>query len=299
MEISEFLNQGWRDHSTAPEQVAGRLSDGISLLTGPGQASRLAALAAHVYGEHLGRWYDGMAYLARLSARPTTDATDQRAIARCRAALQYCAGQHDSFKQSVQAAVPPHETSATTQVQILTQAAAALVGQSRIADASRTLDAALALAASPALPAARALAVTGNNLSWELEEKTSRSQDEDEMMVRAAKISRKYWGIAGGWLEMGRAEHRISRSLSASGQGGLALFHAEACLQICEDNSADAMERFFAHEARARANHALQDTTAAAEARQQAATLLSTLDEDTRGCCAEILSQVDGLLSSD
>lgn len=59
-------------------------------------------------------------------------------------------------------------------------------------------------------PAFRALAVTGNNLACTLEEKNHRSLQETELMILASRTARKYWELAGGWLEISRAEYRLA-----------------------------------------------------------------------------------------
>ncbi len=299
MDISEFLNQNWREHADQAEIVAARLSDGLALLSGPGQASRLAGLAVHVLGEHLGRWGDGLAFLERLVVMPVAGSrSDQQVIHRSQAALHYCASRRDSFEDSLRRASVSGIAEDDDRVRALAVAAAALVGQGRIDEAQSAFDAALSHAASPTAPVARALAITGNNLSWDLEERISRTEGEAAMMIRAAWIALKYWKIAGGWLEEGRAEHRLSRSLSADSRGPAALTHAVACLRICAENDADVMERFFAYEAISRAHSASGSAAEAEAARDTAADLLDDISPKLRDHCMTSLAALDAAIGN-
>ncbi|MFT5686266.1 MAG: hypothetical protein ACI8RZ_007222 [Myxococcota bacterium] len=299
MDISDFLNRGWREHAEQAEGVAARLTDGMPLLSGPGQATRLAGLAVHVLGEHLGRWDDGLRFFATLATLPVAgDIADQRAIHRSRATLQYCAGRRDAFEDSLRRASASGVAEDADRVRVLAIAAAALVGQDRLEEAQAAFDAALSHATAPTIPVARTLAITGNNLSWDLEEKADRTEAEAAMMIRAARIARKHWPIAGGWLEEGRAEHRLSRSLSADGRGDAALIHAKACLQICVENSADIMEQFFAYEAISRAHAAAGYAADAENARDTAADLLDQIAPDLRDHCMTSLAALDATIGN-
>ncbi len=299
MDISEFLNRNWHEHAEQTAVVAARLPDGLALLSGSGQATRLAELAVHVLGEHLGRWDDGLAFLERMVVMPSAgDRTDQQAIRRCQATLHYCAGRRDAFEDLLRRASISGVAEDDDRVRVLAVAAAALVGQDRITDAQATFDAALSHAVSPAASVSRTLAVIGNNLSWDLEAYISRSPEEAAMMIRAAWIGLKYSTLAGGWLEEGRAEHRLSRSLSADGRGPAALTHAVACLRICAQNHADDMEHFFAYEAISRAHSAAGSAAEAETARDTAADLLDALVPALRERCMPVLAALDATIGN-
>ena len=101
-------------------------------------------------------------------------------------------------------------------------------------------------------PAARTLAITGNNLAADLEEKSDRSDGETKLMLKAAEIGRRYWEVSGTWVEVERAEYRLAISHLKAGDPKQALVHADNCLQICRDRQSSLFEQFFAHEARTR-----------------------------------------------
>lgn len=297
MEIKDFLNQAWRDHATQSEAVAQRLSTGLALITGEGQAAQLAALGVHVLGEHLGRWQDARAFLTELSSRSEA-ALDKRAIARSRASIEYCCESAEAFENALAAAQDESLPKDSPRIRALAVAASACAAQGKTALAMRAFDEALAAAAykpDAKDPAAQSLAMTGNNLACELEERSTRSPQETELMLRAATIAREYWAIAGGWLETERAEYRLARSHVAAGLGAQALEHARACLTICEQNKAEAFELFFAWEATIWAAVAAKDGEAAKNARSQAEALISVLDPQDQSYARSCLEKAPRL----
>lgn len=71
MDFDSFLNQAWDEHATDAAGVAQRLAaSGPSLVTDEAQIAPLGNLVHHVYGEHLGRWAEGLALLHRLAKHP-------------------------------------------------------------------------------------------------------------------------------------------------------------------------------------------------------------------------------------
>src|SRR5215471_12641887 len=167
MNFDSFLSQAWNDHQTDALAVAGRLWDGAGLIQEGDQISALANLATHVFGEHLGRWEDGVAFLGKLRTlsafAPATPADS--AIARSVAVLEVGQG-HDQNALRF---------GTSDQIRIFAAAASALSGQGESKRAQQLFQRALEMAGRPPLekndPANRALAVTGNNLACALEEK--------------------------------------------------------------------------------------------------------------------------------
>jgi hypothetical protein len=68
--LDTFVDQAWSDHANEPAAVAARLTDGLLLVEGDEHVSRLAMLAHHVLGEHLGQWGEAM---AQAWCRPTIE----------------------------------------------------------------------------------------------------------------------------------------------------------------------------------------------------------------------------------
>ena len=71
MDFDRFVSQAWDDHADDSPAVAARLQDqALALVTESAQVPRLAHLAHHVLGEHLGRWDDGLRFLRQLDSLP-------------------------------------------------------------------------------------------------------------------------------------------------------------------------------------------------------------------------------------
>ena len=304
MTLDEFVSRGWMDHATDAEGVMARLDQGVALLTAAQQLPALAGLITHVAGEHLGRWDDGIALLETLTEIPAFDPStpEGKAVIRSQAILHRCAGNHAAEERCLAASKTGGTTpEASDRIRVLAVAASALVGQKRLAEAARDFDAAVALASyGPEAkdPAARALAVTGNNLAVELENRATLSREEQDLMLRAARAGRDFWAIAGSWKEVERAEYRLAMSHIKAGKLEPALAHARRCLTLVEENGTDPGEAFFAHEAIARAHLSAEQTRAAREERATMAELLPQVaDESFRGYCAGELAKLDEVLA--
>lgn len=290
MDIDAFIAQAWNDHADDPTGVARRLgTQGLALLSQEAQIVPLANLGHHVWGEHLGRWSDGLELLRQLAALPLCSPGGPAAqgLQRFTASLQLCAGQADER---------PH-LSASDRIRVGALAAACLAPH----DTPRALalfEQSLAEADAAALPDSdpytRALAVTGNNLACTLEEKDGRSADERRLMILAAQTGRRYWALAGGWLETERAEYRLAMTWLQAGDAAQARDHARRCLEIVEaqPGGAPALERFFGNEALALAERALGHPLEEAQAVAQAESAFAALDGSERGWCQASLDKL-------
>jgi len=302
--LNDFVAKGWDDHATDAAGVFDRFASGVALVTEPKHVPPFAGLVVHVAGEHLGRWNEGLDLLRRLERPPLlAESPEGRALARSKAVLELCAGDRQAAQRSATAARSgASQPFASDLARILAIASAALAGQKRVAEASEAFEEALALAAygpTAGDPTARALAITANNLASAYEERQDRSPAEDALMKRAALVARDWWGLAGTWVEAGRAEYRCSFSHRAGGDNAAALEHARRCLRIVEANGSDPYEALFAHEALAYAHHALGDGLAAARERSAMASLVpSVADADGRAFCEGQLGVLDQALST-
>ena len=297
MSFDEFVSKGWADHADDAAGVMERLPQGLELAAKEAHVGALSGLIVHVAGEHLGRFGDGDALLAQLLDRQLCGAGTpaERAAWRGRAILARCAGDADAEGRHAARALAglSPEQAASGRIRILATAASALLGQRRTADAARDFRQALELAAygpSKEDPAATALAMMGNNLACELEVRQHREPEESTLMLEAAAAGREYWEIAGDWMNVERAEYRLSAAHLAAGNGAKALEHAHACVRICRDNEAPPFELFFAHERLALACHAQGDTAAATAARNEARGYAEAIDDpgDKEYCLGEL-----------
>jgi hypothetical protein len=288
MDFDGFLNQAWSDHADDAAAVAGRLAEqGPGLLSDEAQIAPLANLVHHVYGEHLGRWDDGRALLQQLAAHPACSAGGPAAaaLARFQASLDLCAGGTDGRGAM----------SASDRIRV-TALAAANLAERDTARASRWLGEALAEADHAGLdkadPANRALAISANNLACTLEEKAHRTPAERALMITAAQAARRFWALAGGWLEPDRAEYRLAMTWLQAGDPALARHHAQQCLAIVQDHGSVPLERFFGSEALALAEAADGNAAGRAAAVAQAREAFAALDEGDRGWCQATLDKL-------
>jgi len=218
-----FLEQAWADHADRPAEVAQRLDQGYALIETPAQIAPLARILAHVDGEHLARWADGVARLERLRAHAQWHDDGEGAVVVRRLVAALTLGGGDE---------PASPMSAADRAQAHAVAASALAAQGRRGDAIRHFRTALS-AAAPGIadgdPAVRALAVTSNNLAATLEELPSRDAEETASMLDAARAAREYWARAGGWLEIERAEYMLAKChLAASYASATARRHSSS-----------------------------------------------------------------------
>jgi hypothetical protein len=279
MDIQAAVRALWDRHAADPAGVAQALQ---ALATAPPAAAAdigaLLRLGHHVLGEHLGHWDQGIALVRRLAASAAADAQTQAAAARFVASLSLAAGRPG----------PRDALDAGDAITATALAAAGLVPHDT-ARAAALLKDAVARHGAAGLPddapCVRALAVTGNNLACELEERPTRSDAERSLMLMAAQTSRRFWALAGGWLEVERAEYRLAMSHLKAGDAAQARVHAEACLAIVEAHGNVPLEQFFGLEARCLAARAAGEADAAAAALSALRQVFAHLPaDDQRGC---------------
>lgn len=107
----------------------------------------------------------------------------------------------------------------------------------------------------------RKLAAELFNFTWDLIEKTDRTEAENDLMIHAAHTSRFHWGMVGTPLHWARGEWQISRVYAIVGRAEPALHHAQKSLELCVENKLGDFDLGFAYEALARA-HAVQGNAA-------------------------------------
>jgi tetratricopeptide (TPR) repeat protein len=287
MTFNEFLKQAWDEHAAQPEQVARRLSDATSLIEKNEQIPSLAQLITHVLGEHLGLWDKGVQLLEQLKLIPAFDSASEsgKALTRFIASLELAGGQRQSIE----------DLSLSDQIRVLAVAASALSEQMKTEKAQELLREALEkgqLGIEKTDPANRALAVAGNNLACALEQKAERTQSEMDLMILAAQVGRKYWEIAGSWLEVERAEYRLSQTYLKANNFAKALEHAQTCLEVAQENNAPALELFFGYEALAQVEKVRNNPLGFAKAVELAKEHFEKLSPDDRLWCGESFNQL-------
>lgn len=97
------------------------------------------------------------------------------------------------------------------------------------------------------------------NKTWELLDKSDRTPEDDNEMIHTVHASRYHWGVLvanemGTALNLQRGEWQIARVYTVLERKEPALYHADICLKITQDNSIGDFDLAFAHEALARAS---------------------------------------------
>ena len=282
MDLTTFLSDAWNAHGDGADTVAQQLADKPPEVQSPAEVPAFAALLAHVYGEHLGRWHDALVLLGRLRGVAAEDAVALAAVLRAERTLRWASGDAQALDDLLSG----------ERAAVLAGAAAMQLGRGELNAAAASLDAALAVAAEglpDGSPALRALAVAGNNIAAELQARPQRTEAETHLMLRAAETGLAYWTRAGGWLQVERAEHRLSTCRLAAGDGAAALDSARRCLAVCLANDAPAFERFFAHAMLAQAHRAVGDEACFAESREAALACHAQLAPDEQAWCVDEL----------
>jgi tetratricopeptide (TPR) repeat protein len=280
MTLDAFLKAAWNDHADHAQAVADRLAASMHLVQAPADVRAYAGLLAHVYGEHLGQWRQGIALLGRLRHAPGFDGSQdaEAPVGRWTATLRFVAREPDVLQP----------LSVEDRTVVLANAAAMFAGRGDLRSAIDAYDHALRLAHGglpPGSPAFRSLAVGGNNLAAALEAQPDLGPAEVEGMVAAAEGALTSWRLAGTWLEEERAEYRLTRSLLKAGRAHAAIASARRCIEVCIRNEAPAFERFFGHAVLALALRAAGDQEAFAAERGRALAQLALVSADEKAWC--------------
>ncbi len=118
-------------------------------------------------------------------------------------------------------------------------------------------------------------AVKSNGRVWQLLEKTTRTQQEDDELLYAVYASSYHWQNIGTGVNQQRAEYLIAKAYLALDVCQRAIHHAQRCMALTEAHR-DQMQDFdlaYAHECLARALAAVDRREEAVQHYQQARAL--------------------------
>jgi tetratricopeptide (TPR) repeat protein len=303
MSFADELSAAWSDHGTDADGVAVRLTSLLDQAYDAPQLVQLAGLVAHVNGEHLGRWIEGMRFLDRIAGSPMLEGRDaeQRTVQRTKAVLVWGGGDEEAARdlviQNADTAFPLESST----IRLLAGVSAALAGQGRIDEATQAFEGALSLAdlgLRQGDPAARSLAVTGNNLACELEERAERTDAETELMKQAARAARNWWEVAGTWTNVMYAEARLAFTHLEAGEPVVALVYAQQAVAMVENNGGNAETWLTPLLALARAHLAGRNLVAAAEATADLRAKLEQAPEQVRSWYVAGLAELEEALDA-
>jgi hypothetical protein len=111
----------------------------------------------------------------------------------------------------------------------------------------------------------RKLGVELFNYTWTLPEQEDRTQRETDRMIDAAHASRFFWEEIGEPVHHVRGEWQISRAYATAGRAEPALYHAQRCLELCQEHGIGGFDLAYAFEALARAHAVGGDAGTAAD----------------------------------
>jgi len=228
MDFNEYINNAWVRHATDALGVAGTFGDGLKLVQNEENLEQLGRIATHIYGEHLGKWNEGISFLNILSQNAYF--SQNSAVSK---SFSIFSG---SLSLSANSYFDLTSYSVSDQIRILSMSASALSEQGESDMAKNYFLKALEFGRSGLAkddPANRSLAITGNNLACVLEERQGRSEKETSLMILAAQVAREFWELIGTWKEVGRAEYRLSQSFLQASKIEESCTHAQNCIDIC------------------------------------------------------------------
>lgn len=290
IDLPTWLAQAQDRHPETPREVAAGLLARAATLPDDEFGAQAVHLAEHVMLGHLA---DAASLQRLLDALPPRAAL-QPARDRAAWALAMVAGQ-----------APASVLPASARWRALLNGVLMLAATGRWAEAAAALRQPEAQALTHERADARkAYAATANNVALELREawlRRPRVGDPAEgahddaahaaLMLEAATLSRRAWAAAGTWLHVERAEYQLALCHAIVGQGPQGVLHAQACLAICDAEGADAVERFFAHEALVRAHRAAGDTATAEDSLGRMQALLAEIDDpEMHAWCTQTLA---------
>lgn len=283
MTFEEYLNDAWSRHGSESSELLAQFKNQFSLINSTDEINQMGHLIAHVSGEHMGEWGKGIQLLNDLREHPK--AVDKSGINRFIAALAL--GDDKNF--SVE------EFSDSDKVRIYAMTASALAAQNDLARAGLYLEKAEKLCHSSLDkkdPAHRNLAIAGNNLASALEEKPKLSHDEIKLMIHAAFVGRKFWEIAGTWLEIERAEYRLAKSFLKADILDKAYDHAERCLEIISYHGNEPLEVFFGMEVLGQVEAARKNALGREEAVRVMKDAFNMISPEDQKWCKETLDKM-------
>ena len=281
MSFNNYINQAWDLHQKSPEDVVGGLNDALKLAQTASDITSLAHIATHVFAEHLGQYQKGLSFVLALKEQNLNDDSSKAALKRFESVLKIC--EDANFDLS--------DLSNSDRCRVLALAASAQTGTKNISQAALFFEQAEVVASQldKTDAAVRSMAITGNNLACALEEKSILTEGEKKLMIKAAQAGLSNWKIAGTWLEIERAEYRLSQSYFRIRDLISSIKHANQCLTICEENKAEALEFFFAYEALVKIELEIGQPLRSLEKMKHYFSLLS---EGDKQWCEPILNQI-------
>ncbi len=286
MKFNEYLQTSWSQHTLDSKKIAAEFKENFKLMETEDDVMSMARLIVHVCGEHLGDWEHGITLLKKLKNNATIK--DKNEMNRNVAILNlgnFPDTKLDNFNFSDQSI-------------IYAQTASALANLGGIKNADKFYRLACQLAEESLNKedgAIKTLAMSGNNIAANLENKKHRNEKENELMLFSAKKARVFWEMCGTWLEIERAEYRLSKTQLQLENFEQALIHADNCLNIIIENKAAPLEAFFAYELKCLIFHAQKNKDAFTRSLDLMKLEYDSLTNDELEWCRDVMNITQNL----
>jgi len=235
--LEQLLEDGWAYHDTQSARLAAELEAAVAEATSMTLAP-FVQLATHTIGEHLGDWRRALAVGRQVLAGRTPGPQDVSAWMRVAMAANLAGELMVATDLELRALAVAEDPLAQLVLGRLAMVQA-LASSGRIDEATQLYSAASSLAQRVGRSALvdRAIAVSGNNLAWSLQELAARSAEADGVMRLAAEASLAAWRRCGDWISEEQALHLNACVALALGDQERALSLADNGLQVIQDHS--------------------------------------------------------------
>jgi hypothetical protein len=259
--LEALLNNGWRFHEKESGRFARQLEAAAGKAIAPERLTSFLHLALHAIGEHLGDWPRALALGKQALSGQTPVAETARAWGRLYVAAVLAGESLAAVELELSYLKAAGQDFGAALLDMRFMLAEALVGSKRAGEGGRVYRGALDLVDQirPSAIVDRTIAVTSNNLGWELYEASSRTSDEDALMRLSAETSLKFWLKCGDWINAERGRYLNAVVANATDDPGSGLMHADAALAIIAANGERPLDAALLHLARAVSLAALGD----------------------------------------
>lgn len=236
--LQRLLDDGWNYHDRESERLARELEaaagDGMPATV----LNAFLLLATHTIGEHLGDWTRALRLGKRvLDGRAPTPET-AKGWGRVYVAAMLAGDPIEAANLELASLNAAGDEFDAALLDMRFMLVSALIGSRRASEGARIFRGAVDLVAqirpSPLLD--RALAAVGNNLGWDLYERSARTADEDTLMQLCAGMSLESWRRCGNWINSEQALYLNALVANATGDPASGLAHADEALEIIAAN---------------------------------------------------------------
>lgn len=279
MTLDELIQRGWSAHEAKTDEVADSLEANVGLVLNDDGAVKFMNLVNHCIGDHAGDRARARRVCEKVLLELGGDLGPGGWL--YLAVARHLADDAQAAQDAEQRAGADEDRSVLVRINLL--CAQGFMHAGRWEACIPTYWAAIANAETleQGHGAERAAAVVSNNIASELLELAERSDDQTQLMERAAEAARVFWLRVGDWTNDERSDYLLSLVRTAMGDAAQGLAHADRGLATIDAADGDEpVDRAFLHLARARALRAAGEDAAHAGALAAAETLAAAFEGD-------------------